>query len=409
MSDRQEVTTPETASLRSQTARCGCKIFSFEGIEDRTITFKVVQGDKTTTQSFDRGVLSISVCLDCAAPQDHCTGATRPGDLLFVDRDHAPSDPHPRAVTLGPIPTKVAVSSIVPPEQETRKLPTPPSPLPSPPSNSTATRAPYVDQEPDPEKCGPPHAPSLTIWCLGPFRAYQNGDFIEEWSGLKGLSVLKYLATHRDTPVSKETLMDAFWPHARPQAARRNLHQAIYSLRETLRRRDANVKYIQFHNNRYALNPELRVWVDIHEFTTHIRDGQRLEAAGRLARALEKYGAAESIYHGNFLPEDIYQEWTSIPRENLRGAYLMIAERISRLHFEQGNYVAAVSVCKKILTIDPCDEASHRRLMSCYAAQGQRHLAIRQYGISKQRLLDELDVAPSEETSNLYREILSAK
>jgi DNA-binding SARP family transcriptional activator len=43
--------------------------------------------------------------------------------------------------------------------------------------------------------------------------------------------------------------------------------------------------------------------------------------------------------------------------------------------------------------------------MRCYLAQGQRHLAIRQYQSCVEVLKQELDLTPSEETLALYQRI----
>ena len=176
-----------------------------------------------------------------------------------------------------------------------------------------------------------PEAYTMAIYCLGPFRVYQHHQLIEEWSGLRGQAVLKYLVAHRGTPIAKDVLMDVFWPDADPEAARRNLHQAIYSLRQTLRRRDPDFQHIQFENNQYLLNPALSVWIDVEEFQTDFQSGRRLEAAGQLAAAMVDYGTAEGLYQGDFLEEDLYDDWLA-PTEratanNLSG-YCRSTERI---------------------------------------------------------------------------------
>jgi DNA-binding SARP family transcriptional activator len=72
---------------------------------------------------------------------------------------------------------------------------------------------------------------------------------------------------------------------------------------------------------------------------------------------------------------------------------------------QQDSYTAALVLCQKLLSQDNCYEAAHRRIMKCYMAQSQRHLAVRQYQTCQQILSDELDIAPSEETTALYRSI----
>ena len=125
----------------------------------------------------------------------------------------------------------------------------------------------------------------------------------------------------------------------------------------------------------------------------------------KLAAAIGDYGAAEGLYQGDFLEEDLYDEWPRPQRERLRTTYLDIADRLSEYHRRQGEYTAAIALCQKVLALDNCVEEAHRRLMRCYLAQGQRHLAIRQYHTCVQALAKELDVPPADETRSLYASI----
>lgn len=252
-------------------------------------------------------------------------------------------------------------------------------------------------------------APFLAVYCLGPFRVYQDDRLIAEWDSLKGRAILKYLIAHRETPIVRDVLMDLFWPDADPEAARRNLHQAIYSLRQTLRRGRADFQHIQFQEECYLLNPEMKVWVDLEEFQGHVQAARRLEAAGQRAKAMAVYGIAESLYQGDFLEEDLYEDWPRVQREHMRAMYCDLVDRLSAHYLQQGAHNAAIALCQKLLTQDNCNEDAHRRLMACYLAQGQRHLAVRQYQCCVQALREELDLAPAEETTALYRRIVATK
>jgi DNA-binding SARP family transcriptional activator len=250
--------------------------------------------------------------------------------------------------------------------------------------------------------------PSLVVYCLGPFRVYQNDQLITDWTGLKGQCILKYLVAHRGRPIAKDILMDVFWRDADPEAARRNLHQAVYCLRQTLRRRQSSFQHIQFENDCYLLNPEMDIWLDCEEFEKHVQAGRRLEAAGQLSEAMAEYGIAEGLYQGDFLEEDLYEDWPSLQREHIRNICLEIFDRLSEYYVQQGEYTATIVLCQKVLAQDNCHEEAHRRLMQCYLAQGQRHLAFRQYQTCVEALREELDLTPSEETMTLYRRITIA-
>src|SRR5262245_60683438 len=208
--------------------------------------------------------------------------------------------------------------------------------------------------------------PSLAVYCLGPFRVFRNDQMIGAWPGSKGRSIFKYLIKHRQTPISKEVLMDVFWPDADVENARRNLHQAIYSLRQTLRQVQPDFQVILFESDHYQINPGLSLWLDFEEFERRVKAGRRLESVGKTAEAMAEYIRAEELYRGDFLEEDLYEDWSSLQRERIRAEYLDLADRLSAHYAQQGDHVAAISLCRKILEKDNCHENAHRRLMHCY-------------------------------------------
>lgn len=246
---------------------------------------------------------------------------------------------------------------------------------------------------------------SLMVYCLGTFRVYQNNQPIKKWCGNKAKSIFKYLVVHRGQPIHREALMELLWPDVEPESARRNLYQAIYSLRKTLQTDDPEFSHILFEDNQYRLNPEMKLWVDSEAFQAAYKAGQQLEQAGQLPEAISEYQVAESLYQGKFLAEDIYEDWPTIQREHLKLAHLDILNRLSQHYFEQGEIMMSITFCQKLLAEDDCREDAHRRLMRCYLHQGQRHLALRQYHLCVEALDQELDVPPMPATTELYRQI----
>lgn len=249
---------------------------------------------------------------------------------------------------------------------------------------------------------------SLVVYCLGPFRVYQNDELIAEWSSLKALAILKYIVARRGHPLPKDVLMEIIWPDVEPEAARRNLHQAVYSLRKTLRQADPEFQHIQFHNDNYLLNPEMDTWIDFVEFEARLREGRRHEAANQIDEALAAYSVAEGLYQGDFLEDDPYVDWAQVQREQLHNMYLNTADRLSKHYIRRMQYPAVIALCQKALSFEPANEAAHRRLMRCYIAQGQRHLAVRQYQTCRAALAEALDLAPSQETTILYQQLVAS-
>lgn len=245
----------------------------------------------------------------------------------------------------------------------------------------------------------------LIIYCLGSFRFYCKEKLIENWTSRKSQLILKYLLAHRRSPVPKDILMDTFWPEADAEAARRNLHQAIYTLRQTLKSHSNRFQHILFENDSYRLNPDLDIWIDYEEFELHFRQGQKFEKNKSLEKAINEYEIAESLYQGDFMVDDLYEIWLQSQRQQLWQTYLSIAYLLSRYYIDRNQYATAISLNNKILAKDASQEEAHRNLMMCYLAQGQRNQAVRQYQLCVQVLKGELNVSPSAETRALYKKI----
>jgi DNA-binding SARP family transcriptional activator len=247
-------------------------------------------------------------------------------------------------------------------------------------------------------------APSLMVYCLGPFRVYRDDKLITDWPSGKGKAIFKYLLIHRDRPISRDMLMDVFWPDVGPESARNCLNVAIHGLRQALKAA-AGVPGIILRDGVYCLSRELRLWVDVDEFRRHVQAGRQLEANGQIEAATTKYKAAASLYQGDFLADDLYEEWTVLVREWVRVAYLDTLDSLSQIYFSQGQYAASAALCQLILVQDNCREDAHCRLMRCYSRQARHHLALRQYQACVEALRVDLGLDPAPSTMQLHERI----
>ena len=243
----------------------------------------------------------------------------------------------------------------------------------------------------------------VAVHMLGAFNM-AIGDLTVKLPASRGLLLLKYLLLHHKQNIPREVLMDIFWPDAEPETARNNLNVAMHSLRKALRT-VIFLPVIVFEDGAYGLEPNLQVWLDVEEFERCVKAGQRLEARNQLTTAVNEYEAAISLYQGDFLEQNPYEEWTVLERERLRVAYLDTLDRLSQIYFSQERYAACIAVCQLILTRDRCREDAHCLLMRCYSRQGQYYLALRQYQNCIEALGAELEVEPALETTKLYEQI----
>jgi DNA-binding SARP family transcriptional activator len=245
----------------------------------------------------------------------------------------------------------------------------------------------------------------LAVYCLGQFRVSLENQWISSWPSGKGKSILKFMIVNYPRPISKDVLMDTLWRDADPVSARNNLYVAIYGLRQAFKVVMPGFNPILFEEDRYCLNPDISVWLDVNEFMRYYQNGLDYERRGRLVEGIREYELAESLYQGDFFEEDLYEDWPVPRREALKDTYLIILDRLSRYYFDEERYAICIQTCQKILTKDNFREDAYRRLMRCYCRQGQRPLALRQYQLCTEVLARELGVPPAQETTALYQHI----
>jgi DNA-binding SARP family transcriptional activator len=245
---------------------------------------------------------------------------------------------------------------------------------------------------------------SLSAHYLGAFRVAVDGVLVDTNSSRRTRNLIAYLIARRHAAVPRDVLMEVFWPTATPESARNSLHVALSSVRRTLRAASPE-PLIERCFESYRIAPSVRVWTDFERFEQEIAAGDRAEKAGEPNRAVRSYETACQMYEGDFLADEPYLEWASARREELRLLAVDVQSRLIDVYARQGRYGPAVLLGRRVLTIDPCNEPVHRRLMECYAASDQRHLALFHYHQMSATLWDMLQIRPSTETAALFEQL----
>lgn len=250
----------------------------------------------------------------------------------------------------------------------------------------------------------------LCIRTFGGFQLIRGRTVVplSEWKLNKSLQLFKYLLVHRGRPVSVPQLLGVFWPDMTEQRGRRNLQATLYVLRRVLEpdlEAFEGSRYLRHNKGKYTLYLGPSVWLDLEVFEHQIRRADKIreddpnQAREHLKRALK-------LYQDRFLPEDVYEDWTTYPREYYHDLFVQATLEYARLEADAGNVRAAIDACRKALAQDPYQEEIHRALMMYYLSADRRLEAIQQYRHCVRMLEQEYGVLPSKETEDLYREIM---
>ncbi len=144
---------------------------------------------------------------------------------------------------------------------------------------------------------------NVNVSLLGGFAAAVGGVPVPEtaWRLKKARELVKLLALAPGHRLHREQAMDVLWRDRGPPAAANNLHQAVYVARRAL-----GAATIEVRDEFLRLAAE----VDVDQFESVAADARRL---GNPAA----YRAALSLYGGELLPENRYDDWVEGRRVEL--------------------------------------------------------------------------------------------
>jgi len=114
------------------------------------------------------------------------------------------------------------------------------------------------------------------------------------------------------------------------------------------------------------------------------------------------------MYKGDFLEEDLYEEWCTEERENHKESCLFVLTKIIEHHEAEKEYKKCINAANNYLKIDKYAESIIRILMNCYSLTGNTAMAARIYEKSKKIIKTELCCHLSDETKALYKRLISA-
>ena len=248
--------------------------------------------------------------------------------------------------------------------------------------------------------------PDLYARLFGSFEVFGRGGMVDLGKNGRAIAILKHLLARKPHAASQDLLMDQLWPYSSPRKARWSLNSSVYALRRLM---DAwpgvPERCVVLERGSYRLSPNLRVASDVEEFDERRERGRWLERSGEKEEAIREYEEASDIYRGDYLVEDLYEDWTMIERERLAGAYVDVMESLANHYADAGELRKSIEACYRLLAKEPCHEGSYRLLMRCYARRGLRKQALHQYGLCEQALWAAYEASPEQETRELYEHL----
>ena len=188
--------------------------------------------------------------------------------------------------------------------------------------------------------------PAIEVRTLGGFRVLRHGEPLpaSAWQSRKARTLLKILIARRGRPVTREALMEWLWPGEDPAKLSNRLSVALNTVRGVL----GPEVLVQAESGAVAIDLQV-VTVDVERFL----------AAGP--------GEAVSLYRGDFLEEDLYEDWAADLREQARAAYAGAVRTLAA----SATGDETVRLYLRLLELDRWDAEAHLALIAQLEADGR--------------------------------------
>jgi len=258
----------------------------------------------------------------------------------------------------------------------------------------------------------------LEVSTLGRFEVHRGQEPLVggNWSRRKVRDLFKLLLSVDQHRLHREQVQEILWPASPLEQAGNSFGKTLYLLRRALEpglaagKGSASV-YVLLDRDTVMLLPEhMRIDADLFETEAKQLQGRLRSRSARQDEALlDECECVLNLYGGDFLPEDLYEDWATRRRDRLRRLYCSLLESAAELALAHTKGQRACEYLLTLLEYNPADEQTHRRLMQTYARMGRRRDAVNQYQRLRDVLREELRTNPLPETTELFRSIQAGR
>jgi DNA-binding SARP family transcriptional activator len=221
----------------------------------------------------------------------------------------------------------------------------------------------------------------------------------------KSRAILYYIAAH-DKSLTREHLLNFFWPDLDRPAAQQTLRTTLHGLRKALG------PSLIVEEDTIALAPDTQI--DVRDFETAIRPASRDHPATRPPDyPTTRLQDSLALYRGDFLEgfslpgTPTFDDWAAVERERYRRLAVRGLAALGQLHESNGDFTAALEALDRALAFDSLQEDLQRAAMRLHYLAGDRAAAIRRYDSLRKLLDDEMGVPPMTETRAVYDSIIN--
>jgi DNA-binding SARP family transcriptional activator len=230
----------------------------------------------------------------------------------------------------------------------------------------------------------------------------------DAWRKRKARVLFAMLAVKRGQDVPRDVILEHLWPEMDEARARNNFYVIWSAMKRALAAGEAGPAASRYVQNTGGLCRVTRaVRSDLDEFDDTVAALRSADAMQDEPALLEAARALMEVYRGELLPGDLYDDWFAEVRDRTRHDFCDAMMRAARVVEARGEHDHALVFLRRATLADPWREDVYQTTMRCQMNAGQRSNAIETYLACRSKLVDDLGLDPSAETTRLYEALLA--
>lgn len=250
-----------------------------------------------------------------------------------------------------------------------------------------------------------PPAVQVEIHTFGAFSVRIDGHSVSEWGRKKARDIFKVLLINYRRAVTVDELIDKLWDGvpARGKSIEPALLNAVSFIRKAL---EPDLKpyepsrFLRHQERSYLLDFGDDAEIDFLQFT-RLLDAAR--AAPARPRRIALTAQAVQLYTGDFLKEDLYEDWSAYERETLKEKYLAALESLAIEYRSQDEVAQCIAAAEQLLACDGTHEGAFTLLITLYRDTGRLSDAHKVYRRCVQAFKKEFDAPPPHAVTDLLK------
>lgn len=217
----------------------------------------------------------------------------------------------------------------------------------------------------------------IFLKCFGKGEIVIRGTVIDDnfWTKKKWKLIFIYLLLNPARQLSKDKIIDIFYPDTQIESADNIFHQMVSKFRSIFKppvqdtdekgKKTKNTQVnlapplVSYEDKQLSINNDYLQFTDINEFEKLYKKASVTKSDDQLINLLSR---AAGLYKGDFL-EGIYDTWAEELRTKYSSHYIEIAEKLMEILFNKGKFDEVIETAENLNRLDKYNLKSYEYLL----------------------------------------------